>query len=88
MAYHSLRAQQTAEKVKLCKVIEPDLILLILEETDYILFNRHLRIHHNNAAYRGGFENAITLVSKETMGNYTEMIDMHQKPDIAGCFLK
>ena len=88
LAYHGQRAQQAAEKVKQCKVMDPDFIQVIMEEKDYVLFNRQLRIYRDNAVYKAGFENAIALVGKETMGIWTEMVGLQHKPEMARSFFK
>ena len=83
LLYHTGRAQHAAGKVKMCKSIEPDFLLLIIEEKDYVLFNRQLRIHRNNSAYKAGFENAITLVGRETMSIFIQMLNLQHKPEVA-----
>jgi AcrR family transcriptional regulator len=83
LAYHAERAQQATEAVKKCKSIEPDLLLQIVEHKEYVLFNRQLRIHRDNPAFKAGFENAIGMVSKELIGIWSEMFGLQQKPDIA-----
>lgn len=88
LAHHAQRAQQAAEKVKQCNTMNPDYIWTIIEEKDYVLFNRQLRIYRDNAAYKAGFENAITLVGKETMGIWTEMVGLQHKPEMARTFFK
>lgn len=88
LVYHTGRAQQAAEKVKSCKTIDPDLLLKIVEEKEYVLFNRQLRIHRDNPAYRTGFENAIAVVSKELIATWAAMLDLQHKPDVARTLFK
>ncbi len=83
LAYHACRAQGAAEKVKMCKAIEPDFLLLIMAEKDYVLFNRQLRVHRDNPRYKAGFESAIALVGQETMNIFTEMLELQRKPEVA-----
>ncbi|MDB5283602.1 MAG: regulatory protein TetR [Bacteroidota bacterium] len=83
LTYHLSRAQRAAQKVKMCKTMDPDFLLLIMDEKDYVLFNRQLRIHRHNPTFKAGFETAIGLVGKETMGIFTEMLDLQHKPAIA-----
>jgi AcrR family transcriptional regulator len=88
LAHHAQRAQLAAEKVKTCKVMEPDFILLIVDEKDYVLFNRQLRIHRDNPAFKAGFENAIAIVGKETIGIWTEMVGLQHNPEMARSVFK
>lgn len=83
LAYHAERAKLGAEKVKLCKAIDPDLLLLILEEKDYVLFNRQLRIHRDNPVFKASFENALAVVAKENMMNiWGEMLGLQHSPHV------
>ncbi len=88
LVYHAGSAIQAAEKVGNCKVMEPDFLLLIIEEKDYILFNRQLRINREIPTYKEGFESAIGIVSQQIWGIWIEMAGMKHKPDVAKSVFK
>jgi AcrR family transcriptional regulator len=80
---HMLRAVIVAEKTKRCKGMDPDFLLLIIEEKDYILFNRQLRMNRHVAEYKTAFESSMALVFKHSMVLWCSMMGIENNADVA-----
>jgi AcrR family transcriptional regulator len=83
LEFHLHRALLIAEKAKLCKAVEPDLLLMFIEMKQDLLFNRQLRIHRSNMAFQLSFERAHTVVQDEFIGIWAAMLDLKDQPRIA-----
>ncbi|MCG3165914.1 MAG: hypothetical protein POELPBGB_01689 [Bacteroidia bacterium] len=83
LTYHTLRSQRAIEKLKRCTSIDPDLLLAIVEEKEYVLFNRQLRVNRHIPAYKAAFEKAITLESKAIIGAWAQLLSLEQAPEVA-----
>lgn len=61
--YHLQQARLLAERENQCKNIEPDLIEVLVDAKQDLLFNRQLRVHRNVEAFRRCFEQSTQYVT-------------------------
>ena len=61
--YHLQQAQLLAERENQCKNIEPDLIEVLVDAKQDLLFNRQLRVHRDVEAFRRCFEQSTQYVT-------------------------
>lgn len=88
LEYHLSRAKRASEKVKSCTSIDPDFILLMVEEKEYLLFNRQLRISRHIPDFKTSFEAAIGMMTEPAMPMWKDMLGLENKPDVAlKCFM-
>lgn len=88
LEYHLTRAQRASERVKACKTMDPEFLHAMVEEKEYILFNRHLRNNRQIPDYKTSFETAIGMMTLPVMPLWIEMLGLHHKPDVAfKCFM-
>jgi AcrR family transcriptional regulator len=88
LQYHLTRAKRASEKVKLCKTMDPEFLLMMVEEKEYILFNRQLRNSREVPLYKTSFETAIGYMIEPVMPLWSEMLGLKHKPDVAlKCFM-
>ena len=81
--YHLLRAEIISEKEKLCKNVNPELINLLLEFKQDLLFNRQLRINRNVIQFQNCFEKASKKVSESILGIWSEMLNLKDNANLA-----
>lgn len=62
LEYHLVRARMIAEREAACQCVDPDLLEVILEFKQDLLFNRQLRVNRDQAAFRACFEQVNALV--------------------------
>lgn len=60
--HHVEEAKTLAERAKKCKNVEPEIVNLMVEAKDDVLFNRQLRVHRNIGEFKDCFEKASGLV--------------------------
>jgi AcrR family transcriptional regulator len=63
---HIVQSKILAQKEGLCKTIDPELIDVLLEHKEDILFNRELRVHR----HRTEFKDVLMQSGKITAGNF------------------
>ena len=88
LEYHLEKTGELAIKVKSCKVMVPDCLLMLAEYNIDHLFNRQLRNYRDNYAYQLCFERATDMVLDEFIGIWAEMHGLTNHPQIAKSVLK
>jgi AcrR family transcriptional regulator len=83
LAYHLERVRIIAEKEKLCTKVIPDLLNLLLEVKQDLLFNRQLRVHRNVAQFRQCFGKSGAHVSEAILGIWADMLGLSQNSTLA-----
>ncbi|MCP4440671.1 MAG: TetR/AcrR family transcriptional regulator [Aureispira sp.] len=63
LAYHLLQAKEITDKIQACEQMMPDMIPVLLEATEDLLFNRQLRIHRDNPDFKTCFEETNKLLA-------------------------
>ncbi|NJM94048.1 MAG: TetR/AcrR family transcriptional regulator [Cytophagales bacterium] len=74
--YHLHRARVIAEQEAACSQIDPDLIALILEVKQDLLFSRQLRIHRNVPLFKACFEQSNELASAALLQLWARDLDL------------
>ncbi|MEO1435044.1 MAG: TetR/AcrR family transcriptional regulator [Bacteroidota bacterium] len=80
MEYHRSRAKQIAEKGRNCQNMDPDVILLMIETKDDLLFNKQLRLNGQEPRLNACFEETFNTISDSFMAKWNSTIGMNQKP--------
>ncbi|MEM6724360.1 MAG: TetR/AcrR family transcriptional regulator, partial [Bacteroidota bacterium] len=62
LQYHLERADQIAAKGAMCQSMDPDVINLLVETTDDLLFNKQLRLHPQHPAFTACFDEAFEKI--------------------------
>ena len=87
LEYHIERAKIIAEKERLCKNVVPDLLHLLVEYKQDLLFNRQLRINRNNKAFELCFEKTTATVAEAIVGIWAEMLGLTDNINLANIVL-
>jgi AcrR family transcriptional regulator len=88
LQYHYKRSKEVAAQAAQCKTLVPELLNLLLEIKQDLLFNRQLRIHRDNPAFQKCFEAANTLVEEAFMDIWAEAFGLSEKPHVARNIMK
>ena len=86
LSFHLERAKIISERERLCKSIDPDLINLLVEVKEDLLFNRQLRVNRSNPAFKQCFEKANQLVGNAFLEVWAKEIGLENKPKLAEIF--
>jgi AcrR family transcriptional regulator len=86
LSFHLERAKIIAEKERLCKFIDPDLINVLLEVKQDLLFNRQLRVNRSNTAFKQCFEKSNQLVGNAFLEVWAKEIGLGNKAKLAEIF--
>lgn len=87
LQYHGERGVLVAEKARLCKTMVPDMLHLLLDVKQDILFNRQLRIHRNIPEFRTCFEKANEQVVEAFLSIWAEALNLGDKTYLARIIL-
>jgi AcrR family transcriptional regulator len=86
--HHLERAKRIAERERLCKNVIPDLLNLLLEIKQDLLFNRQLRINRNISQFKQCFEKSSTEVGEAILGIWAEALGLRDNSNLARIVLK
>ncbi|MEO1261159.1 MAG: TetR/AcrR family transcriptional regulator [Bacteroidota bacterium] len=81
--YHLKRAKIIAEKERQCRNVVPELLHVILEMKEDLLFNRQLRIHRNNEGFKNCFEKASQEVGEAIVGIWADELNLKGNSKLA-----
>jgi AcrR family transcriptional regulator len=87
LAYHLTQSKAIALQAKECKAIDPDLILLLISVKTDILFNRHLRVHRDNAVYKKCFLEANQPIEEALLPIWTAALGLTTKKNLSKIIL-
>lgn len=85
--YHVEVAKVIGERERLCKNVVPELLLLLLEIKQDLLFNRQLRIHRSTPAFKACFERVSREMGDAIVGIWAEMLGIPAQESLAGLVL-
>lgn len=88
LTHHLQRAKSIAEREKLCRNIDPDLINLILDVKKDLLFSRQLRINRTVPAFRKCYEQSNELVENALLEVWKKDLGIPDKTGLAGGVLQ
>lgn len=87
LEYHLERSKIIADKERLCKNVIPDLLTLLLEFKQDLLFNRQLRINRQNNEFKLCFEKASKEVGQAIIGIWAETLGLTDNSNLANMVL-
>ncbi len=74
--YHLERASIIIEKERQCKNVNPEMLHVLLEFKEDLLFSRQLRIHREVSIYKDCFEKINEMSAEVIIGIWSEMLDL------------
>jgi AcrR family transcriptional regulator len=83
LSYHLERSSIIAENEKRCKNVNPELLNLLIDVKQDLLFNRQLRIHRNIPEFKQCFEKSSRDVAEAILGIWAEMLGLHNNVNLA-----
>ncbi|MEM7374118.1 MAG: TetR/AcrR family transcriptional regulator [Bacteroidota bacterium] len=83
LAYHLDQSKIIAEKERQCKNVIPELLEVILEHKQDLLFNRQLRINRTNPRFFQCFQEASKEVAEAILGIWAEGLGMTDHSSLA-----
>jgi AcrR family transcriptional regulator len=81
--YHLERAIVIAEMEKRCKQVVPDLLNVLIEVKEDLLFNRQLRINRQIPTFKMCFEKSSKAVGEAILGIWAEMLGLGDNSHLA-----
>lgn len=87
LQYHLERAQLMAERELACQNIVPELLHVILEFKQDLLFNRQLRVHRDVPAFKTCFEKANAFVGGAIVQLWANELGLRDQSHLAGLVL-
>lgn len=78
--FHLERADQIAIKGRTCKNMDPDVINLLVETKDDLLFNKQLRLNFQNQIFKNCFEQSFKKITDSYLDKWNISIGFEQKP--------
>ena len=88
LQYHLERAAIITQQEKDCKTVIPELLQLLVEVKEDLLFNRQLRIHRDNPAFRRCFEQSSQEVGEAILDIWAEALGLGENFYLAELVLK
>ncbi len=85
--YHLERSEIIAEQERLCKTVMPDLLNLLIEVKQDLLFNRQLRIYRTIPAFKACFEKSSKKVGEAIVGIWADTLGLTHNSNLAGIVL-
>lgn len=86
--YHRERSRIMAEKEGECRNVDPELLMVILDFREDVLFNRQLRVHRNTPRYRKCLEQTNQEVAGAILEIWAEALGLSGQTQLAGVVLK
>ncbi|MBX2870786.1 MAG: TetR/AcrR family transcriptional regulator [Saprospiraceae bacterium] len=83
LEYHLERSKVIAHKETFCQNLVPDLVNLLLEVKEDLLFNRQLRIHRDKANFSYFLEQSDAVVQDSFYKVWARDIGLEEKPQLA-----
>ncbi len=87
LQFHHEKAMDIARQVQRCKSMVPDMLNLLLEVKEDIFFNRQLRIHRQNPAFKNCFEQSHEPIERALLKIWTDALGLDDKTSLARLFL-
>lgn len=81
--YHLERAIVIADMEKCCSNVVPDLLNVLIEVKEDLLFNRQLRINRQIPAFKNCFEKSSKAVGEAILGIWSEMLGLGDNSHLA-----
>lgn len=76
LEYHLENAKLIAEKEKACKKVDPDLLLVMVEHKEDLLFNRQIRINRHLPLFQSYLAKTNQISSQAILGIWAEALGL------------
>lgn len=86
--YHLERAIIIAEEERNCQNIIPELIQVLIQNKQDLLFNRQLRVHRENPFFEDCFEKASEEIGEAILEVWSKFLGLSENPQSALSVLK
>lgn len=83
LEHHIEQSKAIAQQSSLCQNIHPDLIQVLFNIKEDILFNKHLRIHRDNPAYNKCIVDAYKIIKDGMLPILIEVLELSSKKQLA-----
>ena len=83
LEYHMKQVDVLFEKEKACQRVVPDLLHILVEHKEDLLFNRQLRVHRSVPAFQKCFEKANQLSVESIVGIWAEALGLEHESYLA-----
>ena len=83
LKFHLQRAKIIADRETLCKNIDPDLINILVDVKQDLLFNRQLRVNRSNVDFKKCFEKSNKLVESAFLDVWVKDLGFLNKEKLA-----
>lgn len=83
LQYHLDRSKSIADRERQCKNVVPELLQLLVEIKEDLLFNRQLRVNRNVPVYKACFEKASEEVGEAILPIWASFLDLSHNPHLA-----
>ncbi len=80
LGFHLNRAVQIAKMGKECKNMDPDVIKLLVDTKDDLLFNKQLRLNFQNPLFKSCFEQSFEKITSSYSDKWNIDIGLEQNP--------
>lgn len=80
LEYHIERADQIAAKGRECKSMDPDVINLLVETKDDILFNKQLRLNPQNPIIKKCFDESFEKITDSFLDKWNISVGFERNP--------
>jgi AcrR family transcriptional regulator len=81
--FHLERAEIIAAQERLCKTVIPDLLNLLIDVKQDLLFNRQLRIHRNIPAFKACFTQSSEKVGEAILDIWADSLGLTNNSNLA-----
>ncbi len=88
LAHHLTQARQLAELERTCQQVVPDLLNVLIDARQDLLFSRQLRIHRAVGAYRHCFEKANEAIGDGILPIWAASMGLANSHDLARMILR
>ncbi|MEO0470119.1 MAG: TetR/AcrR family transcriptional regulator [Bacteroidota bacterium] len=76
LAHHLERAEIIAERERACKTLVPELLEVLVDVKEDLLFNRQLRFNRDNPRFKSCFEKSTQAVGDGILRIWAEALDL------------
>jgi AcrR family transcriptional regulator len=88
LEYHLERAKIVAAKERECKTMIPDLLNVLVEYKEDLLFSRQLRINSDNILFKECYEKSNQIVGNSILEIWAETLGLKENSSLANLVLK
>ncbi|MEQ9299568.1 MAG: TetR/AcrR family transcriptional regulator [Cyclobacteriaceae bacterium] len=88
LRHHLQRSDIIVEKESQCKNVVPELLHVLVEHKQDLLFNRQLRVHRSNPEFEACFQKTSAEVGGAVLGIWAEALNLQDNSNLALMILR